>query len=181
MPSKKIQEIIDAVTNDRQALLDTIRGLSESQLNHKQDGQWSVSDILHHLALTDEANLKLVSRMAKQAEALALPPDPTPDGSEINSLAPFREKLKNRVQAPEFVRPHEPAPVNDSLARLEASRKSFLEMVARLGQYDLSLLKYPHPLLGELNMYQWFIIAGGHERRHTAQIDRMKAEADFPQ
>ena len=179
--SKKIQEIIDAVSSDRQSLLDSIGGLSDAQINHKQEGQWSISDILHHLALTDEANVKLISRMLKQAEALALPTDPTPDGSEIDSLAPFAEALKNRVQAPEFVRPHEHAPVEQSLARLEASRKRFVEVVEQLGQYDLSLLKYPHPLLGELNLYQWLVIAGGHERRHANQINRIKSEPDFPQ
>lgn len=179
--SKKMQEIIDAVSNDRQSLLDSINGLSGAQLDHKQDGQWSISDILHHLALTGEANIKLISRMLKQAEALALPQDPAPDGSEVNSLAPFAEALKNRVQAPEFVQPHEHAPVEQSLARLETSQKSFIEIAERLGQYDLSLLKYPHPLLGELNMYQWLVIAGGHERRHANQINRIKSEPDFPE
>lgn len=179
--SKKIQEIIDAVSSDRQSLLDSINGLSDAQLNHRQEGRWSISDILHHLALTGEANLKLMSRMLKQAEALALPADPTPDASEVNSLASFADALKNRVQAPEFVRPHEHAPAEQSLERLEASQKRFVETAERLGQYDLTLLKYPHPLLGELNMYQWLVIAGGHERRHANQINRIKSEPDFPQ
>src|SRR5256885_11481610 len=88
--SKKLQEIVDAISKSRQALLDTVSGLSEAQLDYKTaEGQWSISDILHHLALTDEANAKLTSRMLKQAETFNLPPDPPPDGSELNSLDQF--------------------------------------------------------------------------------------------
>jgi hypothetical protein len=55
-----------------------------------------------------------------------------------------------------------------------------LEAVEQLAAYDLTHLKYPHPLLGELDMYQWILIAGGHEGRHIAQIGRIKAAAGFP-
>ena len=180
--SKKIQELVDAISSYRQALLDSISGLNEAQLDYKAEGAaWSITDILHHLALTDEANAKLTSRMLKQAQALSLPPDPTPDETVLNSLDSYSDLLRNtKAQAPEFVAPQSHLPVDQSIARLKASREKFLESVEQLGQYDLSQLTYPHPLLGNLNMYQWILISGGHERRHNAQIGRIKAEAGFP-
>ena len=27
-----------------------------------------------------------------------------------------------------------------------------------------------HPILGEINLYQWILSVGGHEQRHTAHI-----------
>lgn len=180
--SKKVQELVDAISGYRQALLDSITGLSSAQLDYRSEGSpWSISDILHHLALTDEANAKLTSRMLKQAQALNLPLDSAPDESVLNSLDSYADVLKNtKAQAPEFVVPQSHLPVEESLARLKASREKFLESVDNLAQYDLSQLTYPHPLLGNLNMYQWILIAGGHERRHVGQIGRIKAEADFP-
>jgi DinB superfamily len=180
--SKKVQELVDAVSSHRQSLLDSISGLSEAQFDHRPEGsQWSISDIIHHLALTDEANAKLTSRMLKQAQALNLPPDPTPDESALKSLDSYADVIRNtKAQAPEFVAPRSHLPVEESLARLKASREKFLESVEHLAQYDLAQLTYRHPLLGDLNMYQWILIAGGHERRHTGQIGRIKAEADFP-
>ncbi|HEX8090865.1 MAG TPA: DinB family protein [Blastocatellia bacterium] len=180
--SKKVQELVDAVSGHRQSLLDSISGLSEAQLDYKPQGsRWSITDILHHLALTDEANAKLISRMLKQAQALSLPLDPAPDESALNSLDGYADALRNtKAQAPEFIQPQAHLPVEESLARLKASREKFLDSVEHLAQYDLSRLTYPHPLLGDLNMYQWILIAGGHERRHTGQIGRIKAEADFP-
>jgi uncharacterized damage-inducible protein DinB len=181
--SKKIHELVDALAGMRQALFDSVSGLSEAQLDYKPDGgEWAISDILHHLALTDEANMKLMGRSLKQADAAGVPPDPTPDESVLNCLDAYADTLRNtRAQAPEFVRPQSRQPVPDSIARLEASREKIMASIEKLGQYDLSLVKFPHPLLGELNLYQWIMIAGGHERRHTAQIGRIKSQPGFPQ
>jgi hypothetical protein len=55
----------------------------------------------------------------------------------------------------------------------------FLEPVEQLGQYDLTLLKYPHPLLRELNLYYRTVISGEYECRHGYQIKRIKSEPDW--
>jgi hypothetical protein len=179
--SKKVQEIVDSINADRQALLASIEGLSESQLKYTTaDGQWSIEDILHHLALTDGANAKLMTGMLAKAESLNLAPDPSPDGSELNSLDKFKDVIKTRAQAPDFVNPRAHLPVEESLARLAASREKLMGAVEQLAQYDLYQLTYPHPLLGNLHLYQWLIISGRHEARHTAQINRIKSEPNFP-
>src|SRR6185503_3637338 len=110
--TKKVQELVDTISGYRQALLDEVSALSETQLDHKPgDGAWSISDILHHLALTDEANLKLTFRALKHAEERRLPEDPTPDETALDSLAPFAETLRNtKAQAPGFVAPQSHLP-----------------------------------------------------------------------
>lgn len=179
--SKKVQEIVDLITADRQALLSSIEGLSQSQLQYTTaDGQWAIEDILHHLALTDAANAKLMTGMLAKAESVNLAPDPSPDGSELHSLDQFADAVKTRAQAPDFVTPRSHLPAEESLARLAASREKLIGTMEQLGQYDLYQLTYPHPLLGNLHLYQWLVIAGRHEARHTAQIKRIKAEPEFP-
>jgi hypothetical protein len=180
--TKKVRELVDTITGYRQALLGEVSALSQSQLDYKPgDGQWSISDILHHLALTDEANLKLMLRAVKQAEAMNLPEDPTPNESALNCLDGVMGSFNStKAQAPGFVAPQSHLPAEQSLARLEASRAKMLESIERLAAYDLSQLKYKHPLLGDLDMYQWILIAGGHERRHAAQVGRIKAGTGFP-
>ena len=180
--SKKVQELIGALTQHRQALLDSVAGLSEAQFAYQpDDAAWTINDILHHLALTDEANAKLTSRALKHAQERDVSADPTPDASKLNCLDEALAPIRNtRAQAPEFVTPHDHLPVDQSLARLKDSRARMLEGVERLADYDLMQLKYPHPILGELDMYQWILIAGGHEGRHVAQIGRIKAAAGYP-
>src|SRR6185503_12484855 len=92
--SKKIQELVDRISRTREKLLQSVSGLSESQLNHKaEETGWSISDILNHVSLTDEANAKLTSNMLKRARASTLAPDPSPDASEIHSMDDIFPKM----------------------------------------------------------------------------------------
>ncbi len=180
--SRKLQEIVDRISDNRETLLQSISGLSDGQLNYKSEGDpWSICDIVHHLALTDEANAKLMSNLLKRARAENLGPDPSPDSSELHSADEvFARVAEPKFQAPQFVAPQSHLPVEDSLARLKASRANAVEAIDQLASFDLSQLTHPHPFAGDLNAYQWMLMAGGHEQRHTAQIKRMKVRPDFP-
>jgi DinB superfamily len=180
--TRKVQEVMDQLSTQRQALLDATSGLTETQLAFKPQGTaWSISDILHHLALTDEANAKLAANMLKQAREKKLLQDPTPEASVLDSLDGFKERLSGgNFQAPERVAPRSHLPAIESIHRLKGSRARITDAVEQLSGYDLTALAYPHPLLGDLNGYQWLIIAGQHESRHTAQIARIKKDLNFP-
>ena len=179
---KKVQELMEHILAERQALLDATSDLTDAQLDFKPpEAQWSISDILHHLALTDEANAKLAANMLKQAAEKNLPPDPKPEDSVLDSLDAFTPRLSGgKFQAPDRVAPRSHLPAAESIARLDASREKINATLAQLAAYDLSSLAYPHPLLGDLNAYQWLLIAGRHEGRHTAQIARIKKDPGFP-
>ena len=180
--SKKLQEVLDQISNQRQGLLDASSGLSEAQLDYKPaEGEWSISDILHHMALTDEATAKLTANMLKQAVEKNLPVDPSPEASVLGSLDEFTPKIAGgKFQAPERVAPRSHIASSESIARLKTSRESVVATLEQLAAYDLTALTYPHPALGPLNGYQWLIIAGKHESRHAAQIARIKADPGFP-
>jgi len=180
--SKKLQEIVDRISHNREGFIQSITGLSDAQLNYKAEGDaWSICDIAHHLALTDEANAKLMSNLVKRALADNIGPDQSPDSSEVHSADDvFARMVEPKFQAPQFVAPQSHLPVEDSVERLRASRTKMLESVDQLASFDLSGLTHPHPFAGDLNAYQWMLLAGGHEHRHCGQINRMKARSDFP-
>lgn len=180
--SKKIQEIVDRNSQIREKVLGSISDLNDAQLNFKSEGSdWSICDIIHHLALTAEANGKLMSNLLKRAREENLPPDPSPEDSEIHSADEvFARVAEPRFQAPDRFVPHSHLPVEESIARLTESRVRTLEAVEGLASYDLNQLTFPHPFAGDLNGYQWMLMAGGHEHRHGEQIKRMKSLPDFP-
>jgi hypothetical protein len=181
--SKKLQELVDRISHSREKLLQAVSGLSDAQLNHKaEETAWSVSDVLNHVSLVDEANAKLTSNMLKRARASSLPPDPSPDDSVIHSMDEIFGRMNAaKFQAPEFVAPHSHSPVDESLARLKASRERMLANVEQLDGFDLSGLTYPHPFAGDLNTHQWVLMAGAHEFRHAEQINRMRLQHGFPE
>lgn len=181
MLTRKLQELINQIADERRLLLEAVTALSDAQLDYRPgEGGWSISDILHHLSLSDEANVKLSSIMLKQAAEKNLPPDGSPEASVLRSLDGLNGRLNTRVKAPDRVAPRSHLPAAQSLARLNASRQKLLDVVEELSRYDLAQLSWPHPFLGDLNLYQWLIMAGKHESRHTRQIGRIKADPLFP-
>jgi hypothetical protein len=45
---------------------------------------------------------------------------------------------------------------------------------------DLRAHGFKHFAFGDLDVYQWALLLGGHCERHTKQIEEVKADAGFP-
>jgi hypothetical protein len=182
--NRKMQEIIATLNDDRNAFLEAIAGLSPQQLEFQPGaGQWSVADIVHHLALVEEANGRLLGMMLKKIAAESVPLDASPDESALGQTNDIRPLMLNRtkkIAAPERVNPQEKLPVEQSLQRLRAAREATCKMAEELSPYDLTALKWPHPVFGDLNLYQWMLSIGLHERRHSFQIQDIRQTANFP-
>jgi len=181
--SRKTKEIVEKISRDRLELLQSVENLLPAQLDYQPvPDSWSIGDVLHHLALADDANARLMSVMLQRARDTALPPDPDPEGSVLDSIAAVVAPAEHRKgRAPERVTPRSRIPAAESRVRLEASRAKLLSTVEALSAFDLSGLTHPHPFFGEINTYQWLLVAGWHERRHAAQIGRIKSSSGFPQ
>ena len=39
---------------------------------------------------------------------------------------------------------------------------------------------FDHPVLGPMDGYQWLLLIATHSARHTAQIEEVKADPNFP-
>lgn len=178
MPSSKAREVLDQIDRDRAALLRSVERIDAVLLDERPSpDSWSISDVLHHLALTEEAAAKLLSRMLEKAREQQLPPDPDPNGSVLDSIAAVVAGAdRARASAPDRVAPRSHVAAADAIARLGASRKSLAASLAALSDYDCSRLTHPHPFFGELDVYQWVLVTGWHEQRHRKQIVRVRAE-----
>jgi hypothetical protein len=181
--SNKLQELVDRISRQREKFLESVSGLTEAQLAHKAEGSaWSIADVINHVSLTDVANAKLTSNFLKSARSRSLPADPSPSASVLNSMDHiFPQMNAGKFKAPEFVTPQANASVEEAMARLKVSRERMLANVEQLDGFDLTGLTFAHPFAGDLNAYQWILVAGAHEARHASQINRMKSELGFPQ
>jgi hypothetical protein len=89
------------------------------------------------------------------------------------SFDSHRERLERAVlQSPEPVRPRGDVDYREALAGLNSSREVLRASAASANGLALSEIKHTHPILGELDLYQWLIFLGAHEERHRKQIDR---------
>ena len=48
------------------------------------------------------------------------------------------------------------------------------EGAARVEHADGARIRFPHPVWGPINLYQWLLFVGAHEQRHLAQINALK-------
>lgn len=180
--SPKAKEIVEAISRDRRALLDSVESLSAEQTDFRPlSSSWSIDDVLHHLALTDEAFAKLMALFSERAAKEALGPDPTPESSALHSIDSLVEGADDlKATAPDRVNPRSKVEAKSALARLGSARGRVLQSFEALSSVDGRKLTYRHPLFGELDLYQWLLVGAWHERRHTRQIERIKNDSRFP-
>jgi len=163
----------------REAVWGEVRGLSDAQLGFQPaPGRWSVGEILDHLCLAERAMTRSISRLLQQAAGLgqiAEPGSMEPPASRIDLTVYNRP-----AGAPESVLPSPGRPLERLLAGLEESRERLQEVTKRAEGRVVGDVTLLHFQLGQLNFYQWLAVEGAHERKHLAQICRIKADPAFP-
>jgi hypothetical protein len=86
----------------------------------------------------------------------------------------------HKAQAPEFLRPTGRWATEADLTKaFEDSRAATMEYI-RTTNDDLRDHFFDHPVLGTLDGYQWLLLISAHSARHTAQIEEVKADPNFP-
>ena len=135
--------------------------------------RWSVAEVIEHCANVEKAVTRLFALRLQEAVANGLRKDP-----DVSSLweqryeAMFLDRGR-RVSAPERAHPSGTLTADQAWQELDAARTAFLAVLDQYDGYALQDLTYPHPLIGELNFYQWVFAAGWHEARHALQIVEM--------
>lgn len=170
-----IADIYAANSEFREHLLAVVNGLTDEEAASIPDGEtWSIRHIVEHLWMVEFGTSRICERLLEAAKTDGKPSD----GSF--SLGPqFGERAAQiavtRVEAPDRVRPTGSVGINESLERMKQTGTTLDAMRPDLERFDLSGHTFPHPFFGELNAGEWLVMAGLHERRHTAQIERITA------
>jgi hypothetical protein len=166
----------------RRKLLSALEGLGSVQLSYRPaPDTWSIEDLLHHLALTEEACVKLLARTLRNTQELSPPPDPDPNGFVIDAIDRAVARADGAMaEAPDIVMPKAELAAAEALTRLQASWLALLTSFEALSAFDLSGLTYRHPFFCNFNAYQWVLVTGWHEQRYTRQIDRIKTDPGIP-
>jgi hypothetical protein len=180
--SPKAREVVQSIARDRLGLLEAVKDLAPEQTDFRPEpGSWSIDDVLHHLALAEEASAKLMAFFRERAAKEAVGPDPSPGSSVLHSVDGLVGGADGqKAPAPDRVTPRSKVETPLALARLESARGRLLESLEPLSTLDSAKLTYRHPFFGELDPYQWLLVGGWHERRHTRQIERIKRDRGFP-
>jgi hypothetical protein len=171
------EKAVALLMRSRQALLDAVDGVTESQARWKPaSDRWCILEYVEHLAVSDDVLVALVERSLE-----------TPAAPETHDERRAREKKiretpvpRGANRAPEHLHPlGRFATLADAVAGFLAARERTLEYT-RTTQADLRSHFSPHTVLGPLDGYQWLAGNGRHAETHAANIREIRTLEGFP-
>lgn len=163
----KLAALYEEMEEVRKETLSVASGLTEEEFSRTMGGEWSAAQILAHILMAETGTSKVIRRAIKLAGG-KLPPYPADDsGITVRKL----EKSPGTYEAPEAAQPGLPPGKEELLKQARETREQTAISFAMLAAVDPRAATFPHPLFGELDLYEWpaaNILA--HERDHQAQI-----------
>lgn len=167
-----MMELLGYLDETRARLVETAHAMNPTFAQIRpRDEEWSAAENLSHLAAVEQSVLRLVAKAIEESRDIELGVDESAE-SVLGSLDRFRVASGvPKVIAPERIAPEPNASVADSLASLTATREQLREFMLGCGDLNLSAIKRPHPMLRDLNLYQWVLFVAQHEERHRQQIE----------
>jgi uncharacterized damage-inducible protein DinB len=151
----------------REEVLKSVLGLTDSQLNEKPTGKWSIMQVLEHLYLLEKLIVHQMSKVMHSDEETAIEDKP------INQTIDRTFKL----EAPSYVTPSDDfttfSTIQEKLLKSRTALEAFIDEADEKKMLKRSI---PHPIFGRLHLKQWVEFIGWHEKRHLVQIEEIKAE-----
>ena len=167
----------DLLQESRETLLTKVKGLTPAQLAFKADSSaWSVAQCVEHIAIAEGGLFDLAQ------STLKVPADPSKRSEVKLSDDEVLKMIENRsmkFKAQEAVLP---------TGKFGDSQTTLKEFISRRDKHidyintttdDLRNHYYDFPF-GKVDAYQTIVFLVGHCKRHTAQIDEVMQNANFP-
>lgn len=165
----------------RKMFLDSIAGLSDAQWNFKAaPDRWSIAECAEHIAVSEQflrglANQSLKSPATPEKKLPAA--EMRAKDEKIVAAVPDRSQ---KFQAPEPIRPtHRFKSPEETVAQFRKLRDDNIDYIDKT-QDDLRAHFFTHPVLGQMDTYEWYLLLAGHSERHTKQIQEVKADPGYP-
>jgi hypothetical protein len=174
---KERETALALLERSRTKLLKAVEGVTEQQAHWKPGPErWSILEYVEHLAVSDDELVALVKKSLQ-----------TPAYVETEEERRAREQKIRETPVP---RGANHAPENlKPVARFEsltAAMSAFLTARERTLEYarsttdDLRSHFTPHPVLGQLDAFQWLCGNARHVETHAAHVVEIRSMPDFP-
>jgi DinB superfamily len=177
MTAAERERAIAYLAETRENLHRSTKNLSPTQLQYKPaPDRWSVAECLEHIVIVEDFILVAINNTLQQ---------PPASFKSAMSDDVMDERLKKateratRVKAPANLEPTGRRPHDQLHPEFDAARKRTADFVSSTNA-PLRQSGFPHPILGNLDCYQWLLLIGGHGERHRAQAEEVMADANFP-
>jgi uncharacterized damage-inducible protein DinB len=170
--------LLQQFQSSRDNFLKSISGLSQKQWTFKPGpDRWSIAEVSEHITVSETTIFGLIQRSLESPAAPGKRAQVKGKDELILARVPDRS---HKAQAPEILRPTGRWATEADLTKaFEDARKANMDFI-RTTNDDLRDHFFDHPAFGTLDGYQWLLLITTHSARHTAQIEEVKADPNFP-
>ena len=131
-------------------------------------GRWSAAEVVAHLTMVENKVNQSAGKVIRHS------PRPMPIWQRVH-LPPWFVKYRLvRFKTPVPLDPSLVSAKSNMLSQLTFARKQSLALLEQVMDRDMSVYWWKHPLLGQLNFYDWYRMLAHHEVRHTKQLREIR-------
>jgi hypothetical protein len=168
---------LNLLQESKKDLLSKIKGLTPEQLNFKASAEsWSIAECVEHIAISEnnlfgfcQMGIKEAADPSKRSEVKMS------DEQVVKMITDRTSKFKTQET---FVPSGKFGSFEGSLNEFKTKRDSSIDYIKKTSD-DLRNHYNDFPF-GKLDTYQTIIFMAAHSKRHTAQIEEVMKNADFP-
>jgi uncharacterized damage-inducible protein DinB len=168
-----IADIYSANRSIRERLAGVLNTVRPDEAATRPHGEgWSITEIVEHLTMVEFGTVRICTKLvneAKQSGKLS--------NGRVELSSVFAERSAQvstqRLEAPDRVYPTGKVTILESFERMDSNKRLLDDMRPNLERYDLSQHKFAHPYFGDITAAEWLVLLGGHELRHTKQIEKI--------
>lgn len=175
---KERKETVNYLKQTKKDLLKAVKGLSEAQLNFKASPErWSIAECLEHITLAEMGLWQMYQGGMQQAADSTKRADIKVTSEQIITGLTDRSK---KATAPEVAVPKGTFKSYEAtFAAFNKSRDSMIDYL-KMTSDDLKNHTLQHPAFGTIDARQFMLSMAAHGKRHTLQIEEVKASPNFP-
>ncbi|MFN7115707.1 MAG: DinB family protein [Saprospiraceae bacterium] len=175
---KERKAALNYLKSTKKDLLKAVKGLSAAQLNFKASPErWSIAECLEHITLAEMGLWQMYQGSMQQPADAAKRVDIKVSNEQIIKGLTDRSQ---KATAPEVAVP------KGTFQNYAATFAAFTKSRDGLIQYfetttdDLKNHTLQHPIFGTIDARQFLLSLAAHGKRHTLQIEELKAHPNFP-
>ena len=163
------------LASTRDDLISAVASLSLSQSTFRREaGEWSIAQIVEHLAIIEGRVQALISRLPEAPHA-----DPDRNHEQIDRfIFQMLPRRTSRLQAPEAALPKGNCTLVHAIEEFARKREKTTGLLESSSCLRGRVL--PHPIFGLWDGYEWILATAAHTARHISQIREIQAAEACP-
>jgi hypothetical protein len=177
MTEKDRDFIIAQLTASREKFVASVTGLSEAQLKFKSaPDRWSIAEVAEHITLSEDF---LFSTLTDKALKTPLTPEKERKITD-EQIVTMVTNRSSKFPAPDPLKPAGKwASMAETMKEFDKRRARTIDFV-KTTDADMRSHFMPFGPNAEIDALQWALFLSGHCERHTAQINEVKADPNYP-